>query len=124
MGRVGFSYNDSREHFSSIDGLYDTNGNPTRTVNEPLVDGGQHARQPSGGAYLNAKWQFSANGMYQAWRGIEVAASIFGRQGLSVPDLSLRDARRRSITRRCGSSATCSTRSTPTPSSSASTTSA
>ena len=85
MGRVGFSYNDSREHFSSIDGLYDTNGNPTRTVNEPLVDGGQHAPQPSVGTYLNAKWQFSANGMYQAWRGIEVAASIFGRQGYPFP---------------------------------------
>jgi hypothetical protein len=85
MGRVGFSYNDSREHFSSIDGLYDTNGNPTRTVNEPLVNGGQHAPQPSVGTYLNAKWQFSANGMYQAWRGIEVAASIFGRQGYPFP---------------------------------------
>ena len=85
MGRVGFSYNDSREHFSSIDGMYDTNGNPTRTVNEPLVDGGQHAPQASVGTYLNAKWQFSANGMYQAWHGIELAASVFGRQGYPFP---------------------------------------
>jgi hypothetical protein len=85
MGRVGFSYNDSREHFSTVDGMYDTNGNPTRTVNEPLVDGGQHVPQASVGTYLNAKWQFSANGMYQAARGIEVAASIFGRQGYPFP---------------------------------------
>jgi hypothetical protein len=85
MGRVGFSYNDSREHFSTVDGMYDTNGNPTRTVNEPLVEGGQHAPQASVGTYLNAKWQFSANGMYQAGKGIEVAASIFGRQGYPFP---------------------------------------
>ena len=85
MGRVGFSYNDSREHFSTVDGMYDTNGNPTRTVNEPLVEGGQHAPQASVGTYLNAKWQFSANGMYQVGRGFEVAASIFGRQGYPFP---------------------------------------
>jgi hypothetical protein len=85
MGRVGFSYNDSREHFSTSDGMYDTNGNPTRTVNEPLVEGGQHAPQASVGTYLNAKWQFSANGMYQLGRGFEVAASIFGRQGYPFP---------------------------------------
>jgi hypothetical protein len=85
MGRVGFSFNDSREHFSSSDGMYDTNGNPTRTVNEPLRGGGQHAPQASVGTYLNAKWQFSANGMYQAWREIELAASIFGRQGYPFP---------------------------------------
>ncbi len=85
MGRVGFSYNDSREHFSSAEGLYDTNGNPTRTVNEPLVDGGQHAPQASVGTYLNAKWQFSANGMYQAPYGLEVAASVFARQGYPFP---------------------------------------
>ena len=85
MGRVGWAYNDSREHFSAVDGLYDTNGNPTRTVNEPLVDGGQHVPQASVGTYLNAKWQFSANGMYQAAHGIEVAASIFARQGYPFP---------------------------------------
>jgi hypothetical protein len=85
MGRMAFSYNDSREHFGSPDGLYDTNGNPTSTVNEPLVDGGQHAPQASVGLYLNAKWQVSANGMYQAPYGIELAGSVFGRQGYPMP---------------------------------------
>ena len=85
MGRLGFSLNDSREHFDSPAGLYDTNGNPTRTVNEPLIEGGQHAPQTSVGTYLNAKWQFSANGMYQAPCGIELAASVFGRQGYPFP---------------------------------------
>jgi hypothetical protein len=85
MGRVAFSYNDSREHFSAAEGLYDTNGNPTRTVNEPLIDGGQHAPQASAGLYLNARWQFAANGMYQAPYGLEVAASVFGRQGYPFP---------------------------------------
>jgi len=41
--------------------------------------------QASVGTYLNAKWQFSANGMYQAWKDIELAASIFGRQGYPFP---------------------------------------
>ena len=85
MGRLGFSINNSREHFDTPSGLYNTNGNPTRTVNEPLIDGGQHAPQASVGTYLNAKWQFSANGMYQAPYGLEVAASTFGRQGYPFP---------------------------------------
>jgi len=34
---------------------------------------------------LMAKWQFSANGMYQAPYGVEVAGSIFGRQGYPFP---------------------------------------
>jgi carboxypeptidase family protein len=85
MGRVAFAFNDAREHFSTAAGRYDTNGNPTRTVAEPLVDGGQHAPQPSVGVYLNAKWQFSANGMYQTPYGFEVSASVFGRQGYPMP---------------------------------------
>jgi hypothetical protein len=94
MGRVGFSYNDSREHFSTVDGMYDTNGNPTRTVNEPLVDGGQHVPQASVGTYLNAKWQFSANGMYQRVRTSNRREHLRAA-GLSLPDLPRRDARRR-----------------------------
>ena len=59
MGRVGFSYNNAREHFASVAGRYDTNGNPTPTVAEPLVDGGQFAPQSrassgSGSVYVNA----------------------------------------------------------------------
>jgi hypothetical protein len=88
MGRVGVSLNSAREHYSPT-AMYDTNGNPTRTVTEPLVDGGQFAPQSSGNGsgnvYINAKWQFNANAMYQAAHGIEVAGNVFGRQGYPFP---------------------------------------
>src|SRR5262245_34023964 len=88
MSRVSFAYNNAREHFSDPAGLYNNSGNPTRTVTEPLVDGGQFvpATGTGGGAYyMNAKWQFNANGMYQAPYGIELAANVFGRQGYPFP---------------------------------------
>ncbi len=88
MGRVGFSLNNAREHYATA-AMYDTNGNPTRTVTEPLVDGGQFAPQSSGNGsgnvYINAKWQFNANGFYQAPYGVELGASVFGRQGYPFP---------------------------------------
>jgi hypothetical protein len=88
MGRVGFTLNNAREHYAPS-AMYDTNGNPTRTITEPLVDGGQFAPQSSGNSagnvYINARWQFNANGMYQAPYGIEVAANVFGRQGYPFP---------------------------------------
>ncbi len=89
MGRVGFAWNNAREHFSDVNGVYDTNGNPTPTVTEPLQDGGQFAPQSggsgSGSIYINAKWQFNANGLYQAPYGIELSANVFGRQGYPMP---------------------------------------
>ena len=88
MGRVGFALNNAREHYAP-EAMYDTNGNPTRTITEPLVDGGQYAPQSTGNAagnvYINARWQFNANGMYQAAYGIELAANVFGRQGYPFP---------------------------------------
>ena len=88
MGRVGVSFNNAREHYAP-EARYDTNGNPTPTTTEPLVDGGQFAPQSSGNAagnvYINARWQFNANGMYQAPFGIDVAANVFGRQGYPFP---------------------------------------
>lgn len=89
MGRVGFSWNNAREHFDDPNGMYDTNGNPTPTVTEPLKNGGQFAPQSggsgSGTIYINAKWQFNANAMYQAPWGLEVSANVFGRQGYPMP---------------------------------------
>ena len=89
MGRVSVSMNNAREHFSDPAGVYDTNGNPTPTVSEPLKDGGQFAPQSagsgSGNIYINAKWQFNANAMYQAAWGIELSGNIFGRQGYPFP---------------------------------------
>jgi hypothetical protein len=89
MGRIGLSINNAREHFDEAAGRYDANGNPTRTVTEPLADGGQFAPQSSGSGsgtiYINAKWQFNANAMFQAPYGIEVSGNVFGRQGYPFP---------------------------------------
>ena len=89
MGRVAFSWNNARDHFSEAAGQVDTNGNPTPTLSEPLKDGGQFAPQSggsgSGSIYINAKWQINANAMYQAPYGIEVSGNIFGRQGYPYP---------------------------------------
>jgi len=89
MARASFSWNNAREHFSSADGIYNTNGNPTPTLSEPLKDGGQFAPQSGGSGagsiYINAKWQINANAMYQAPYGIEVSGNVFGRQGYPYP---------------------------------------
>jgi Carboxypeptidase regulatory-like domain/TonB-dependent Receptor Plug Domain len=90
MGRVGFAYNNAREHFSDPAGRYDTNGNPTPTFAEPLIDGGQYApvtsaSSGSGSVFVNAKWQFNANAMYVAPKAIELSANVFGRQGYPYP---------------------------------------
>ena len=88
MGRVGLALNNAREHYEP-QARYDTNGNPTPTITEPLVDGGQFAPMSSGNAvgqvFLNARWQFNANAMYQAAYGIEVSGNVFGRQGYPFP---------------------------------------
>ncbi len=89
MTHVGFGWNNAREHFTSNNGLYDANGNPTPTLSEPLKNGGQFAPQSSGSGagsiYTNAKWQFNVSGLYQAPYGIELSANIFGRQGYPYP---------------------------------------
>jgi len=89
MGRVAFSFNNARDHYDTAAGLYDTNGNPTPTLSEPLKDGGQFAPQSggsgSGSIYINAKWQFNANAMYQAPYGIEISGNVFGREGYPFP---------------------------------------
>jgi hypothetical protein len=89
MARVGFSLNNAREHYASAAGQYDTNGNPTPTLSEPLKDGGQFAPQSggsgSGNVYINATWQFNANALYQAPYGIELSGNVFGRQGYPYP---------------------------------------
>jgi hypothetical protein len=88
MGRASFSYNNARE-FYAPQARYDTNGNPTPTITEALVNGGQFAPQSTGDGlgniYINAKWQLNANAMYQAPFGIEIAGNVFGRQGYPFP---------------------------------------
>ena len=88
MGRVGFALNNSREHFDQAEGVIDTNGNPTPTVTEPLVNGGQFAPQSGGSGagtiYINAKWQVNANALYQAPWGIELAPTCSGGRGIPI----------------------------------------
>jgi carboxypeptidase family protein/TonB-dependent receptor-like protein len=89
MARIGFSYNNAREHFTSAEGRYEATGNPTPTLTEPLVDGGQFAPESggsgSGTIFVNAKWQLNVNGLYQAAHGMELSANVFGRQGYPYP---------------------------------------
>jgi hypothetical protein len=89
MTHIGFGWNNARDHFGSNDGVYDTNGNPTPTLSEPLKNSGAFAPQSGGSGagsiYTNAKWQFNANGLYQAPGGIELSANVFGRQGYPFP---------------------------------------
>jgi len=89
MSRVSFAWNNARENFDDINGVIDTNGNPTPTLSEPLKNGGQFAPQSggsgSGSIYINAKWQFNANALYQLPYGIDISGNVFGRQGYPYP---------------------------------------
>jgi hypothetical protein len=80
MAHVAVSLNDAREHYTQ-QGLTDAFGNPTRTDTEPLVNGGQYAPSPGNDVFLNARWQVTAEGLYMLPKQIQIATSIFGRQG-------------------------------------------
>jgi hypothetical protein len=87
MARVGFSLNQARETYG--DHPVNDAGNPTRVDTSPLVNGGQYVTRSGGSGtgdiFMSAKWQLSANGVYQFPRDIEVGASLFGRQGYPFP---------------------------------------
>ena len=88
MARVGGSYNVANEYYDQ-NPPRDNFGNPTPTDTEPLRDGGpfvvRSAASGAGDYFIHAKWQISANGLYVLPRGIEVGASLFGRQGYPFP---------------------------------------
>jgi hypothetical protein len=69
IGRAGFAYNNAREHHAPA-ARYHTHGIPMPTLTEPLSMADRYAPQSSGtgsgNVCINAKWQFNANGMYQA----------------------------------------------------------
>jgi hypothetical protein len=85
MARVGFAYNNPREHFDGPEAMRDFRGNPTPTDTEPLQDGGQFVTlsggSGSGVIHIIAKWQINANGVYVLPYDIEAGVSVFGRQG-------------------------------------------
>ena len=89
-GTAGALATTTRASISTIrTGSTTPTGTRRRRSREPLVDGGAFAPQSSGNGqgaiYINARWQFNANGMYQAPYGIELAANVFGRQGYPEP---------------------------------------
>jgi hypothetical protein len=95
MARVAFSYNDWTEHFNGKAGIQDPN--PTYFdsyynlsvgtgdgVTDAKVNGGTLAAYSTGSGttyWVSAKWQLSANALYQLPGGFEIAANLFGRQG-------------------------------------------
>jgi hypothetical protein len=88
MARVGGSINSANEYYDQ-NPPRDNFGNPTPTDTEPLRDGGafvvRSAASGAGDYFIHAKWQVSANGLYIAPKGIEIGASLFGRQGYPFP---------------------------------------
>jgi hypothetical protein len=86
MARFGFSTNDHREYFDSLQAMTDPTPGPTN----PNKDGGTVVRQSGGsgksGIYqVLPKYQFIATGLYQAGWGINLAANMVTRQGFAVP---------------------------------------
>jgi hypothetical protein len=98
MGRVAFSLNDWREHLgpqftSGQDGA--STGNPNRNYFDPQTDGGMVAAYGAGSGkiYFNsARWQLTANALYQLPWDVEIAASLLGRQGYPNPIYAQLDA--------------------------------
>ncbi len=99
MGRAAFSYASLTETLEGPDATQ----NPTRSdvsgallggtnalaFSGPQVDGGQVVNRSSGSGkgdiFFNAKWQFSANLLYELPKNFEVSGSIYGRQGFPRP---------------------------------------
>jgi hypothetical protein len=75
MGRVAFSLNDWKENVGP-----GAISNPTRHDWDPLDDGGQVVMYQTGSGnryYSHARWQFSANGMYQLPYGYSITEERF-----------------------------------------------
>jgi hypothetical protein len=86
MARFGFSTNDHREYFEGANSIED----PTRTPNNPLVDGGVVVTQTGGSGksaifLISPKYQFIANGLYQGPWGINFGGNLLVRQGFGQP---------------------------------------
>jgi hypothetical protein len=92
MARVAFSYNDWVENFSGtpVGGNVTADaGNPTRTEDDPLVDGGQFAIRSGGSGkasfYTSVKWQLFATALVQLPADFDLSGALFSRQGGPYP---------------------------------------
>jgi hypothetical protein len=87
MMRAGFAWNNPREQYDSP--ARNVLGNPTPYESSSLVDGGvlapRSAGSGSGDVFVNGQWQLNVNGVYQLGWGVELAGSLFGRQGNPYP---------------------------------------
>ena len=95
MGRVAFTYNNPREYIDGPGAV----GNPSSTdtdvvgnfsaLSGPQVDGGAYPTRSGGSgkgdAFVNAKWQLSANALAQLGAGFELSGALFARQGHPRP---------------------------------------
>ncbi len=87
MARLGFSWNDEREHFTDPSlSIQD----PTRRRQAPLIDDGVVSRPTSGSGksqvYLIVpKYQFIANGFWQGPWDTGIGANLVTRQGYGKP---------------------------------------
>jgi len=86
MGRFGFSWNQHKEYFDGANAL----GDPTSTLANPNIDGGDVMRASGGSGksqiYLVLpKYQFILNGAYQAPWGINLGLNMMNRQGYAMP---------------------------------------
>jgi len=100
MLRGSVTYDINKQHNTSSSACVDpTNtvpgqsadtGNPeTAYTGESCADGTYVATRSTGGGakdsvFLNSKWQFNVNGMYQLPLDFNVAASLYGRQGYPI----------------------------------------
>ena len=87
MARIGYSYNDHREYFTNrATSIIDPTPGPT----SPKRDGGLVITSTSGSGksdifFVSPKFQFIANGVYEAPFGINVAGNLLVRQGYGQP---------------------------------------
>ncbi|HEY3205268.1 MAG TPA: TonB-dependent receptor [Thermoanaerobaculia bacterium] len=85
MMRGWFSYNNHKQHVGP-NGCVDPTNVQTNTYGQLCRDDNLVAARSVGSGnhtsvYLNSKWQFNINGMYQLPWNFNVAASFLGRQG-------------------------------------------
>lgn len=86
MARFGFSWNDHREYFDGNNSRTD----PTSTVANPNIDGGQVMIQSTGSGksaiyMVLPQYQFVLNGVYQAPWGVNLGLNMVNRQGFAMP---------------------------------------
>ncbi len=88
MGRVSAAWNNPQEQYDMATPVSET-GSPTRSDTFPLITGGQWAPRSggsgSGDVFVNQRWNFNANGVYQMPWNIELAGNLFGKQGTPYP---------------------------------------